>query len=85
MKDLLVTLIAAVVATGASAQSGAPSSAPKDSPGDVRNSAGGGFGRLRLVARRQEEKAAPAKVSKPTAKLSTADKNAAIKASDKAL
>jgi hypothetical protein len=85
MKDLLMMLITAVVATGASAQSVAPGSAPKDSPGDVRNAPGAGSGDSASSRAATDEKAAPAKGSKPPAKMSTADKNAAIKASDKAL
>ena len=78
-------LTAALVAMGALAQSVAPGAAPKDSRGDVRSTPGAGSHDSASLHGAAEGRAAPAKGSRPTAKMTPADKNAAIKASDKAM
>jgi len=78
-------LTAALVTMGASAQSVAPGAAPKDSPNDVRNTPGAGSHDSASSHGAAAGRAAPAKVLKPTAKMTPADRSAAIRNADKSM
>lgn len=84
MNKLIVALIAGVFASVAAAQTAAPLTT-KEKQDAVKAATQAGSGSSASTQKTAAEQAKNTAVSKETAKMSTADKNAAIKASEKGL
>ena len=85
MNKLLVALIAGAFASVAAAQTAAPAPTAKDRQADVKAATQAGSGSSAGIVATDKMQQENVKASKDTAKMSAQDKNAAIKASNKAM